>query len=78
MNMHASSTLEIDFRHPGEAAIVLRAIIAAYTEIRPTAEASGIPEVSEHIAHRLADLEDCLAEAEFDLSLDEAFPAGHA
>jgi hypothetical protein len=54
MNHFPSSTLEIDFRHPGEAVIVLRAIIAAYTQIRPNADASGIPELSEHIEHAWA------------------------
>ena len=78
MNPTPSSTLEIDFRHPGEAVVVLRSIIAAYKQIRPQVEAARIPELSEHITGRLDDLAQCLAEAEFDLAAEDSAQPGHA
>lgn len=78
MNPSPSCTLEIDFRHPGEAVIVLRSIIAAYKQILPQADAARILELSEHITGRLDDLAQCLAEAEFDLAADESFQPGRA
>lgn len=78
MNHAPAFTLKIDFRHPGEAVIVLRSIISAYTHFRPEADAAGIPELSDHFARRLDDLQQCLAEAEFDLAFDQSFPPGQA
>lgn len=78
MNMPASSTLELDFCHPSEAAIVLRAIIAAYTGIRENVDASSNPEISEHVAQRLVELEDCLVETYCDLAEEEGFIPGNA
>lgn len=81
MNRDPVWSLQIDFRHPGEAVVILKSIIAAYQQVRPQADAAGIPELSEHFARRLDDLDDlgnCLAEAEFDLASDEAMQQGHA
>lgn len=78
MNRDPIWSLQIDFRHPGEAVVILKSIIAAYEHVRPEADAAGIPELSEHFARRLDDLCNCLAEAEFDLAADEAMQHGHA
>lgn len=78
MNREPVWSLQIDFRHPGEAVVILKSIIAAYQQVRPQADAAGIPELSEHFARRLDDLGNCLQEAEFDLAADEAIQHGHA
>ena len=78
MNREPVLSLQIDFRHPGEAVMILRAIIGSYREAQPEVDAAGIPQLSEHFARRLDDLGNCLAEAQFCLAADEAAPAGHA
>ena len=78
MNREPVWSLQIDFRHPGEAVMILRSIIGSYRQAQPEVDAAGIPELSEHFARRLDDLGICLAEAEFDLAADEAAPASHA
>lgn len=78
MNRESVWSLQIDFRHPGEAVMILRAIIGSYRQAQPEVDASGIPELSEHFARRLDDLGNCLQEAEFDLAADEAIQHGHA
>lgn len=78
MNREPVWSLQIDFRHPGEAVMILRAIIGTYREAQPEIDAAGIPELSEHLARRLDDLGSCLQEAEFDLAADESMQHGHA
>lgn len=78
MNHDSVIGLSIEFRHPGEAALILRSIIHAYEVIKPEADAEGIPELSAHISQRLDDLSVCLAQAEFDLAAEEAHPPGRA
>lgn len=70
--------LVLQFRHPGEAVIVLRSLISTYERVRADPDASELSEVSEHLDSRLALLRDCLASAEFDLQSDHAHPPGRA
>lgn len=78
MSHEDSWSLQIDFRHPGEAVMVISAVLAVYRKARPEADAAGIPELSAHFSRRIDDLGDCLAQAEFDLECDDAAPVGHA
>lgn len=70
--------LVLQFRHPGEAVIVLRSLISTYERVLADPDASALPEVSEHLDSRLALLRDCLASAECDLGADDAHTPGHA
>lgn len=70
--------LTLEFCHPGEAYIVIEAVIASYQRVKALANGDEFPALQPYIDGRVASLQLCLADASFLLGADDAHPPGHA